>query len=199
MQKQVMQSIGAVTLLLIATGCDAPVNEPQLNENVVSTGENNGSEKAALAKASSVEELERFTLSKQEYAVPTSHIRSIRRGGAQSFVRIKHPDHPIELVFDGKSNGLTDSSGAPRIFSVNDSDYPGLTYRSGTGETIVCRGAVSARAGCGTKLTHGSARWSVLFPVSKVEEAAELTEQALAVLDRYLVENEAPMQDEPAD
>ena len=190
-----MQSIGAVTLLLIAIGCDAPVKESQLNEEVETTAGNSGSAEAAPP----VEQLERFTLSKQAYAVPTSHIRSIRRGGAQSFVRIKHPDHPIELVFDGKSNGLTDSSGAPRIFSVNDSDYPGLTYRSGTGEPIVCRGAVSARAGCGTKLTHGSARWSVLFPVSKVEEAAELTEQALAVLDRYLVENEAPMQDEPAD
>jgi hypothetical protein len=106
-------------------------------------------------------------------------------------VRIKHPDFPIELVFDDKSNRLTDSSGAPQIFSVNDGDYPNLTYRSGPGDTIVCRGAASARAGCGMKLSHGTAKWSVLFPVGRVEEAPEFADQALTLLDHYLVEEEA--------
>lgn len=192
-----MKSIGTIILLLIATGCDAPANDPQPQEDAAKATGNGGSEKAVPVKAPPAEELERFTLSKQEYAVPISHVRSIRLGGASSFVRIKHPDFPIELVFDGKSNGLTDESGAPQIFSVNDGDYPNMTYHSGPGDTIVCRAATSARAGCGMKLSHGSARWSVLFPTSKVEEAPKLARQALALLDEYIVEKEASSEMRP--
>ena len=199
MQRLPLKPVCTMIVLLITAGCDAPTGDPERQLEQTHSVENGESGAGQSSKTPSPEEFERFSLSQQDYAVPKSHVRSIRRGGAESFERIKHPDHPIELVFDGKSNGSTDQSGAPRIFSINDGDYPGLTYRSGDGETIVCRGADSARAGCGTKLSHGAASWSVLFPISKVDEASQLTQQARNLLDRYSSDTEVPSQEARAE
>ena len=78
------------------------------------------------------------------------------------------------------------------IFSVNDGEYPNLTYHRRPGGLIICRGAASARTGCGMRLPETYTNWSVLFPVSRLEEAPRLVELATTLLDLYSVTKEAP-------
>ncbi|NTZ42639.1 hypothetical protein G7A66_05975 [Altererythrobacter sp. SALINAS58] len=178
------------SVILFATaliGCDAGGPDRRNSGLLQESSGRSETEPAEPAQAEAVftEKFEQFELAGQSYFVPASQVPAIRKGGEQSFVRLKHPDSSIVLVFDGKSNGLTDAAGAPRMFSINDGEYPNLQYQSGPEGTIVCRPASSAQTGCGMKVSHGSAEWTVLFPLSQLEEAPALTEQALEILDHY--------------
>ena len=186
-EKADMRTTSVLILAIALIGCDAGAPEKQDFAALEQAGEANETEPAEPlpAEAAPVEEFEQFALSGQDYSVPASQVAAIRKGGDQSFVRLKHPASSIVLVFDGKSNGLTDAAGAPRMFSINDGEYPNLQYEPGPQGTIVCRPASSAQTGCGMKVSHGSTEWTVLFPLSQLEEAPALTEQALEILDHY--------------
>lgn len=182
-----MRRTSLLILAIALIGCDA--GGPDRRDSGPSQESSGPSEtepaEPAQAEAVSAQEFEQFALAGQSYSVPASQVAAIRKGGDQSFVRLKHPDSSIVLVFDGKSNGLTDAAGAPRMFSINDGEYPNLQYEPGPQGTIVCRPASSAQTGCGMKVSHGSTEWTVLFPLSQLEEAPALTEQALEILDHY--------------
>jgi len=130
----------------------------------------------------------RFRLGSQNYAIPTEYIPAIRLGGDTSFIRIKIPDFPAEIVYDKKTAGLTDKTGAPQIFAINDRDYPRLEYSDQGDCHVVCRSGMASQTGCGTKFEHAGSEWALLFPITKRDQADRLVKQAINFLDRYVME-----------
>lgn len=136
------------------------------------------------AAACAPEGHERLTAGERTYGIPSDHISTLTRE-PHTFVRIKHPERPYDLVFDSRTQGATDARGAPVIFSINDGKSPGIQYfRSGVG-IVTCRRAVNPRGGCGIKLSHGRNEWSLIFPEKRVGEAESFVRDAAALLDRY--------------
>ena len=127
-----------------------------------------------------------FRVAGNEYAVPTKHVRSVRRD-PPGFIRINDPDSPIELVFDAGLAGRTDRRGAPMLFSINDGEAPRLAYRrTPEGTLVVCRVATAApRGGCGMLFHDGDAAWTILFSDRRLGQAGELQRRARAVLAGY--------------
>lgn len=127
---------------------------------------------------------ERLTAGSRTYAIPSRHISTVTRE-PHTFVRVKHPDRPYDLIYDSRSQGVTDRRGAPVIFSINDGQSPGIDYyRSGVG-VVTCRRAVNPRGGCGLKLRHGENEWSLIFPESRLGEAEQFARDASSLLQRY--------------
>lgn len=142
---------------------------------------------ACLALAGCADsEITWFRVAGNEYAVPTKHVRSIRRE-PPGFIRINDPDSPIELVFDARLAGRTDRRGAPLLFSINERDHPRLVYRrTPEGALVVCRVATAApRGGCGTLFRDDGAAWAVLFSDTRLGEADALRRRARSVLAGY--------------
>lgn len=115
------------------------------------------------------------------YRVPDAHILSVSREPHQ-FVRIKPPERTFELVYDRRTAARTDRFGWPVIFSLNDERAPNIDRHEGG---VVCREAVNPRGGCGLKVTHGGAEWTVLFPRAHFAAAQDIRQRALAVLAAY--------------
>lgn len=159
-------------LLGAVAGCERPVGR----ESGVQAGEH-------AAKAESVE-LERFRVGDRRYAVPATHVHSIRQQPS-GFVRIKHPEARVELVYDSRLEGARDPQGAPQVFSINDGRSPTLEYYQKAGGVVVCRRAASPRGGCGMKIRYGGAEWSVLFPYGLLDQADLVGRRAGALLNRY--------------
>lgn len=161
--------------ILVVTGC---TNEDR-NNQVTPTSEPDVKPKPAPAFQS-------FELGGRSYTLPAEHVPAMRVGGADSFVRIELPEFPAEIVVDEKSSGQTDKTGAPRIFSINDRDYPGLDYtKRSDGQDVICRKGMASQSGCGTLFQHAGTDWTLLFPPAKRDEADELVAQAVQLLDRY--------------
>ncbi|MEW9856656.1 hypothetical protein [Novosphingobium sp. M1R2S20] len=130
-----------------------------------------------------------FTLNGVSFEVPSHMIRSVRYK-TPGFVRINDSDGPIEIAFDAQLQGRTDRYGAPLLFSINDGEYPGIAHgRSAGGALVVCRFAATAvLAVCGSQIQFGGADWTVLFPTGQVAEADKFRQRAIALLQRFRVE-----------
>lgn len=127
---------------------------------------------------------ERLTTGSRAYAIPSEHIGTVTRE-PHTFVRIKHPERPFELVYDSRSQGVPDARGAPTIFSINDGSSQGIDYHRSEVGIITCRRAASPGGGCGVKLKHGESEWSVLFGRSLLGKADQIAVDAVALLDHY--------------
>lgn len=132
------------------------------------------------------ETVERLTAGNTVYAIPSRHVSTATRE-PHTFVRIKHPERPYDLIYDSRSQGVTDARGAPVIFSINDGRSPGIEYYRSRLGTITCRRAVNPRGGCGTKLQHGGNEWSIVFPERRRGEAEAFIRDAVSLLQRYEV------------
>lgn len=118
------------------------------------------------------------------YSIPSAHISSINRE-PHTFVRVKNPGAPFQLVYDSRSVGAQSGPGVPRIFSINDEGQTGVEYHDAPSGLIVCRKAVHPNGGCGTIVKHRGAEWAVLFPIERLPQAARITADAATLLDRY--------------
>lgn len=125
-----------------------------------------------------------LTLGSAKYAVPDAHIRSLTQKPHQ-FVRIKRPDSSFELVYDSRTAARSDGRGWPVIFSLNDQRAPNVRRYSSDDLKVVCRQAVHPEGGCGLKVTHSGAEWTVLFPNDHLNASAAIRQRALADLADY--------------
>jgi hypothetical protein len=130
--------------------------------------------------------VERFELEGSTYSIPSHHLSSSNRE-AYTFLRIKPPEKPYELVYDSRAPGAAQGPGVPRLFSVNDEEQSGVEYRQVGKTTIVCRKAVNPKGGCGLRMRHLGVDWALLLPMARVEEAASLERDAAALLDGYAI------------
>lgn len=131
-------------------------------------------------------EMQSFVMGDRRYAIPAEYIAAMRIGGEDSFVRIRIPDFPAEIVVDENSSGKTDEAGAPQIFSINDKEYPRLEYsRRDDEEAIVCRVGMASQSGCGTLFEFGGMRWTLLFPLGMEDRADDLVGEAQELLELY--------------
>lgn len=120
------------------------------------------------------------------YSIPAEYIPSYRTEAGNSFVRLKVPGFPAEIVLDEGSLGKTDENGAPQIFSINDRDYPGIDYfERGDGWPVICRSGMRAQSGCGTLFEYAGTRWMLLLPNSQRDNAKALVEKAQQLLDGF--------------
>jgi hypothetical protein len=127
-----------------------------------------------------------ITIGEAKYAVPDRHIRSLTRKPHQ-FVRINRPDSSFELVYDSRTAARRDRRGWPIIFSLNDERAPNVHRYSNEDLMVVCRQAVNPEGGCGLKVSHRGAEWTVLFPSDHLIAAGIIRERALAALAAYEV------------
>jgi len=125
-----------------------------------------------------------FELDGSRYSIPEAHLSSASRG-PPAFIRIKHPEKPYDLVYDGRGQGAQHGPGVPRLFSVNDEGQDGVAYRKGPGGTIVCREAVNPKGGCGLRIAHKGVAWTLLFPIARAGEASRFEQDAAALLNGY--------------
>lgn len=167
-------AIAAVTL----TGC-APDKEETRSDPTEAA-------KAETPEPSPTPEMQSFVMGDRRYTIPAEYITAIRIGGEDSFVRIRIPDFPAEIVVDENSSGKTDEAGAPQIFSINDKEYPRLEYsRRDNEEAIVCRVGMASQSGCGTLFEYGGMRWTLLFPLGMEGRTDNLVKEAKKLLDLY--------------
>jgi hypothetical protein len=118
------------------------------------------------------------------YSVAAGHISSLSREPHQ-FIRIKPPESQFDLVYDSRTTGRRDRFGWPLIFSLNDERGPDIYRHRRDDLSIVCREAVHPRGGCGFKLSHAGAEWTVLFPNDQLEAASVIRQRAIRALDGY--------------
>ena len=125
-----------------------------------------------------------ITLGEARYAVPEAHVTSLSRKPHQ-FVRIKPPEASFELVYDSRTAGRSDRRGWPVIFSLNDERAPNVTRYSSDDLMVVCRKAVNPEGGCGLRVSHRGAEWTVLVPGDHLNAAGLIRQRALAALAAY--------------
>lgn len=102
------------------------------------------------------------------YRIPQKHILSLTEQPHQ-FVRIKDPERNFELVYDSRTEDKEDALGWPVLFSLNDAGAPKIERHSSGDLKVVCRRAVNPRGGCGVRISHEGADWTVLFPRAHFE------------------------------
>lgn len=127
---------------------------------------------------------ERLTAGGRTYAIPSQHVSTVTRE-PHIFVRIKHLERRYDLIYDSRSQGLTDQQGAPAVFSVNDGQSPGVVYFRSSVGMITCRRTANPRGGCGLVLKHGRNEWSLIFPESRLSQAEQFVRDASSQLQRY--------------
>jgi hypothetical protein len=137
-----------------------------------------------IATLSSGSEAEQVAVGGRSLVIPASHVTSLARE-PHLFVRIKPPDKPFDIVHDSRGTGRHDRTGVPHIFSVNDAAQHDVWYARDERTLVVCRRASSPVGGCGTWLTYGGARWSILFPESRIREADRFVREATTILRTY--------------
>lgn len=125
-----------------------------------------------------------FEFGETVYTVPASHIHSFTEEPHQ-FVRIKDPKLRFELVYDSRTQGKEDVRGWPVLFSLNDRRSPKIERHSSRDLKVVCRSAVNQRGGCGARISHKGADWTVLFPRAHLGPTDAIHDQALAALKAY--------------
>lgn len=118
------------------------------------------------------------------YELPAAHVRALTLDPHQ-FVRMKPPGVSFELIYDSRSAMQVDARGWPVIFSLNDGRAPGIHRYSQEGVRVVCRRATNPLGGCGIRVEHRGANWTVLFPISEKQSADTLLDSARGVLDDY--------------
>lgn len=165
---------GALLMAACSPGGQAPPPEPD------------DQSRSEPAQANSPKTLQRFSYGGQSFTVPAQDISVIRTVKGKTFIRLKLPDHPADIVFDEASEGQISASGVPIIFSINDRDYPRIEYtmREG-GSMVICRFGMAAQSGCGTKFDHAGVELALLFPLSKLDDADSLVAEARRWLDRH--------------
>lgn len=125
-----------------------------------------------------------ITIGDATYHVPERHIGSLTREPHQ-FVRISTPERSFDLLYDSRTAGRLDGEGRPIVFSRNDGPQPGVEhYRLGD-LMVVCRRAVEPEGGCGLKVVHRKAEWTVLFPQAHLAAAEATRQRAVEALDSY--------------
>lgn len=139
---------------------------------------------SVLGTACETRSVETFTVDGKTYSVPSSHLSSSSRE-PHLFVRIKHPDKPYDLVYDGRAPGAQLGPGVPRLFSINDEDQSGVEYSDLPDGMLVCRKAVHPKGGCGLRFRHLDVEWILLFPIARAGEANSFKRDAAALLDDY--------------
>lgn len=120
----------------------------------------------------------------RSYLVPPGEI-SVVRQDSSTFIRISPPGKAFHIVHDSSSASEHDSTGIPKIFSVNDGADPSIMYRRYGRSIVVCRRASSPTGGCGTWIDYGGANWSVLFPEVRARDADKFVREATGALQRY--------------
>ncbi len=130
-------------------------------------------------------ELETVQLGNSTYVVPSSYIFTTINADPVRHIRIQPPKEAFALVYDSRTMGKKDASGAPVLFSLNEGPTPGIEHlRLGT-RLITCRKASSPNEGCGLHLRHGGVEWVVLIPESRLGEAEKFAAEAARLLDRF--------------
>lgn len=136
--------------------------------------------------ASRSPEMTRFQIDGTHFVVPSRRVVSI---GLEppGFVRIKDADSPVEVVYHANLQRKTDARGAPILFSINDGDYPNITYgRTRQGALVVCRMAISAPAGgCASGIEFEGSFWTIMFPRQRVSEADAFRHRAESLLQSF--------------
>lgn len=125
-----------------------------------------------------------LSLGEANYRVPDEHIVSVSSEPHQ-LVRIKPPERSFELVYDSRTAGQTDRFGWPAIFGLNDERAPNVDRYARGDLVVVCQRAPSPKGGCGLKVKHRGAEWTVLFPNAQAPAAHLIRQRALAVLAGY--------------
>ena len=124
------------------------------------------------------------SVGERTYLVPPGHIVS-QTMDPHTFIRIKHPDAPFELIYDSRSEHKRDEQGRPLIFGLNDENVPDIHYYRTIDRVVVCRRAVHPNGGCGTKVNYGGANWSIVYPDGRLEETETLVRHASTLLKEY--------------
>lgn len=165
--------------ILIVTGC---TDEERAAKEPTQTMPTSGPD----VKPTPAPAMKSFEFGERSYTLPAEYVPALRVEGAESFVRIKLPNFSAEIVVDERSSGKADETGAPRIFSINDRDYPGLDYtKRADGQVVICRKGMAAQSGCGTLFQHAGTEWTLLFPRAKRGVVDDLVSQAVQLLNRY--------------
>ena len=118
------------------------------------------------------------------YQIPKSHVSS-RADKPHQFARVRARSRNFELVYDSRTSGRHDAFGWPIIFSLNEAREPNLHRFQQADLRIICRRAANPLGGCGFKVTHEGAEWSVLFPEEELPGVRAIREQAFAALSAY--------------
>ncbi len=139
---------------------------------------------ALLACASDEASVTAVTIGDATYRIPAGQINSLSRDPHQ-FVRITAPDRTFDLIYDSRTAAQADRAGRPIVFSVNDDRKPGVEHYRHGNLMVVCRRAVDPDGGCGLKVFHRGAEWTVLFPNAHLSAADAIRRRALGVLDSY--------------
>lgn len=117
----------------------------------------------------------------EAYRFPAEHVTSIATEPHQ-FVRLSPPQMKFDLVYDSRLDRLP-----PRraIYSISDGPYPTVRSYGGSAGLVLCRRASHPNGGCGLSVEIGGGRWSVLFPETRLAEAAAIRDQAVRMLEVY--------------
>ena len=173
-----IKSCAAASLAILLPGCS-----PEQERSAPKAANASQVPEAEVRRAS---KMKIFQYGSLTYVVPARHVLSFRTDDVKSlFVRLKFDDFPAEMIFDASSIDKSDRSGAPRIFSINDRDYPKLEYFDRNDRLVVCRTGMAAQTGCGTRFQHQGNDVALIFPVTKKEQANELVLKATQILDDY--------------
>jgi len=175
---RVIKSCAAASLAILLPGC-SPEQEPTAPKAADAS-------QVAETEARRASKMKTFRYGSLTYVVPARHVLSFRADDVKGlFVRLKFDDFPAEMIFDASSIEKFDRSGAPKIFSINDRDYPKLEYFDRSDRLVVCRTGMAAQTGCGTRFQHQGNDIALIFPVTKKEQADELVLKAIQILDDY--------------
>lgn len=175
---RVIKRCAVAALAILNPGC-SPAQERSAPETADASS-------VAQSKAPSASDMKTFQYGRLTYVVPARHVLSFRTDDDNhQFVRLKFDDFSAEMIFDSSSIDEYDRVGAPRVFSINDRDYPNLEYFDRSDRVVVCRTGMAAQTGCGTRFQHQGNDVALIFPVARKEQADELVLKAIQILDRY--------------
>ena len=121
------------------------------------------------------------------YRFPTDRVHAINTTPYR-FIRVSPMGEPFDLVFDSRIDDQVDASGYPKIFSVSEGPLGSKSYATTPAGVVACRTNI-ASVDCGMSLTIAGDQWSVLFPVTRKDEAESIAQRAAAFISRHVVES----------
>lgn len=125
-----------------------------------------------------------ITVEDATYRIPWRHLSSISHEPHQ-FVRISARDRTFDLIYDSRTVAREDRAGRPIVFSINDGRKPGVEHYARGDLMVICRRAVNPEGGCGFKVLHRGAEWTVVFPGDQLPAADAICRRALEALNSY--------------